>query len=128
MKRFFCITILFAITSLSLGATNEEMLEFVNNPTLTAVFLNKTVGLAINVSNNIMAAKRPFKTVAELDAVPYVGLVVMSSIKSYIDKTKLPVISPIIKDTVKVKYITDNRGKIVGIINYKWGGQWKKLF
>ena len=119
MKRFFCITILFAITSLSLGATNEEMLEFVNNPTLTAVFLNKTVGLAINVSNNIMAAKRPFKTVAELDAVPYVGLVVMSSIKSYIDKTKLPVISPIIKDTVKVKYITDNRGKIVGIINYK---------
>lgn len=58
------------------------ILAFVNLPETTLALLDVDVGLDRRAATNIVAA-RPFATVAELDAVPYVGRVAMDKLLAW---------------------------------------------
>jgi DNA uptake protein ComE-like DNA-binding protein/uracil-DNA glycosylase len=75
--------------------TDEKTLQFLNHKTTTVDVLQKNVGLTSTQANNIINHRNgpdatfgtsdddPFDSIAELDAVPYVGTATITKIKTY---------------------------------------------
>jgi hypothetical protein len=82
---------------------DKKTLDFLNHVSTTYEVLNTKVGLSTTISNNIINHRNgsdkifgtsddnPYDSIAELDAVPYVGATTITTIKTYADKWTPPV-------------------------------------